>query len=956
MPYTFKLKKTIATFLTVTFLLTNPIITYGSEVDNILYNKKETQTITSGVTYEKDIRLTQAGWLDIHTMKVDLTNPYVNLDVVRSVNNFGSKEALTNLIKDNDAIAGINADFFNMAHNPTDTMGFEYEDNKIGTAKHNLNAGSNSQGSLFIDTNDKAFIDFMKVQMIFYDDNNRKLYVSGINRVTDLSSPVCFNTQAMSSTKQIDALYPNLSKIVVENDIVKYISKPGETVAIPENGYIISMDDKTATYHINAYPVGTKVTFDITTNIDLDSIKLAISGGGKIVENGNLINTGLVVQGNQRHPRSAIGYSADKNTLYMVVVDGRGSSIGVTHEEFGKILLSKGVYEAIHLDGGGSSTLVGRTLGTDDLAVLNKTSDGTQRRIPNGLGIYSTAPQGQLMSINIMATSTKVFKDTPITFKVVGYDQYFNPVAIDDDDIIWQTSNLNGRWEGNTFYPLNTGKGTIRAYVKGVSSHLSIESLNDPISMEIDSRYIFLEPGESKEIKVMGVDKEGYRRTINSKNINWEIEDDTLGHFYGGRFVAGTKNGYSLIKGSIGDTVVYGYVIINNEKVTVDSFENANIQTIAYPSTVTAGSELIDGVAHDGQKAINLVYSFAESTQTQAAYVQLNDPYEFENKLEKIGLWVKGNNLNQWLRGRITDSKGDTYNITFSSQVNWEGWKYVESKLPSDISYPIKLDRVYIASLYNNQPVTSNLVFDELTAIYSVDTSNMKLPKEAIINDPLYSAVDSSKGTGFALYGSTAGKNRILDKLIQSRVIKKMDEVAQVSLFAGYTELNDAHMSNDKVVWQDQYEIIDYEDIRIINLATSKNGMRMTDAEQWKNFENDLKTTSQEHIIIMTNKNPLDKSGFTDTREGELLHQLIRDYKEESGKNIFVVDGSGYDFNVELYEGIRYFDINGLWYNIYQEDNMQKVNLNETQYIIKFNVDDSNISYNIMEVYPKIIE
>jgi exopolysaccharide biosynthesis protein len=59
-----------------------------------------------------------------------------------------------------------------------------------------------------------------------------------------------------------------------------------------------------------------------------------------------------------RHPRSALGLSQDGHTLYLFVVDGRSSrSIGMTCEEEASMLRELGAWNAINLDGGGSSTM-----------------------------------------------------------------------------------------------------------------------------------------------------------------------------------------------------------------------------------------------------------------------------------------------------------------------------------------------------------------------------------------------------------------------------------------------------------------------------------------------------------------------------------------------------------------------------------------------------------------------
>ena len=77
----------------------------------------------------------------------------------------------------------------------------------------------------------------------------------------------------------------------------------------------------------------------------------------------------------QRHPRSAIGFSRDSATVFIVAVDGRQESAdGMSLVELGDFLLSIGVYQGMNFDGGGSTALV------IDGKLANKPSDQAGER------------------------------------------------------------------------------------------------------------------------------------------------------------------------------------------------------------------------------------------------------------------------------------------------------------------------------------------------------------------------------------------------------------------------------------------------------------------------------------------------------------------------------------------------------------------------------------------------
>ena len=62
-----------------------------------------------------------------------------------------------------------------------------------------------------------------------------------------------------------------------------------------------------------------------------------------------------------RQPRTAFGVSQDGTKAIIMVVDGRGDSIGATHQEMADLMRTYGAYDAMHLDGGGSSTMAVKT-------------------------------------------------------------------------------------------------------------------------------------------------------------------------------------------------------------------------------------------------------------------------------------------------------------------------------------------------------------------------------------------------------------------------------------------------------------------------------------------------------------------------------------------------------------------------------------------------------------------
>jgi exopolysaccharide biosynthesis protein len=87
--------------------------------------------------------------------------------------------------------------------------------------------------------------------------------------------------------------------------------------------------------------------------------------------------------------------SRDGQTLLLLVVDGRqaGWSVGATLPELAQLMLDAGAWNAVNLDGGGSTAMWHREPGAAAGRVLNRPSDGHVRPVANHLGVrLSTRP------------------------------------------------------------------------------------------------------------------------------------------------------------------------------------------------------------------------------------------------------------------------------------------------------------------------------------------------------------------------------------------------------------------------------------------------------------------------------------------------------------------------------------------------------------------------------------
>jgi hypothetical protein len=120
----------------------------------------------------------------------------------------------------------------------------------------------------------------------------------------------------------------------------------------------------------------------------------AAAGFDQIVTRGKKTATGW-----RRHPRTALGVDREGRTLILLVVDGRQPDVseGVTIPELADLMISFGAFDALNLDGGGSSTLVfQQRLGRPEIQnipVGYKNVPRTERSVANHLAVFIRDPE-----------------------------------------------------------------------------------------------------------------------------------------------------------------------------------------------------------------------------------------------------------------------------------------------------------------------------------------------------------------------------------------------------------------------------------------------------------------------------------------------------------------------------------------------------------------------------------
>ncbi len=937
-------------------MIFSAVLCYGatSNSSTLLYKYGDKETLTKGVTYEKSSRLYKDGWVDVYLLTMDMQNTNGVLDVIESATEFGLKKTVKNLANENsNVIAAVNGDFFGSG-NPMSSMGQVFKDGKFEETQNYYNGSENRYASFLVDGN-IPFIDYVKSNIVFYGKNGANIELQAKNKYTNFSKAVYFDRNAITSTASIDKRVSGLYKIVVENNVITQISSAGQTVNVPEKGYVIVMNSKVAQEKLKYYSVGQSVGFNenagfvFRPNKKLSDIDFGISGGGEILRNGKLVSNGLIFKG--RNPRTVVGVNKDRTKVYIMCVDGRNKSIGMTHDEVGVLLLEYGAYDAIHLDGGGSTTMAVKREGQSSVNVQNVPSDGGERSVANALAIKAVnVPTGVVSEVKLTVDGSDdgyMFIDETSAVNAVGYDEYHNKTDFDISKLELKIQGVEAKIEGNKITPLSEGNYTLNAYINGAL----VGTLNGKVTSSIatiNAKALTpkLDIGDSSYLVVTAYNKNGFSSELNYQNVQWTLNNQNVGYIENGKFTA-TAEGEVIATVKYRDFTSQIKLYVGKVVETTTSFEENNAVTFSvYPENtgISGGAGITNAYYHGGQKSAMLSYNFIpNSTVTQAVYAKFSKPYSVKDA-SAVNLWVKGDGNDNILKLTLVDSLGNSYGVEVTNSLNFTDWRSFTVSIPDEAVAPVSVSNFYVASLGTVAPVSGTIYIDDINVhVYkNIDEEN-----SSSFADVFRQSIGGAPKSSFediTVFGQTAKKYGDNIDYVQGNVMKKMQSNARAMYFVGNSYI-DNKSSVACVQWQDAYYTTNTSNVSIVSLATGKGSIRKGNPDQWRWLQGYLKNFSKNNIIIGMDKNIWGSSAvnLTDSRERFILHKILKDFVMETGKNVIVVSATGYNNSAEVYDGVRYVNLAGL-------SSKNSKDLSSFKYL-RVRADSKNMVYDIQNVF-----
>ncbi|QKG85147.1 hypothetical protein GXN76_12155 [Kroppenstedtia pulmonis] len=933
---------------------------HSREAPRVLHEEMSQEDIAQGVIMKKFDRFDSRGWKEGVTLTVNLTESTVKTNLL-TAGKVARSEKLSGQMKRAGAIAGVNGDFFDIG-NTQAALGVEVEEGQVRKSGGNRLTASVTRdrlgqvGQLLLEgkvSTSKGMHPLHAINAHNLEKDELGLYTTDWGEAS--RSHLAGNTRGYTEVILKDNTVVEIRKGSVYDGGLK----PGESILSGKGG---------ASAFLRHLKRGDRVRVEYGTRPDAKNLLWAVGGGDMLVKDGKVVNQ----DDGPVHPRTAVGFSRDGKKMILAAVDGRSpASRGMTLWELAEWMKEQGAWTALNLDGGGSTTLVAREKGREGLKVVNTPSDGDERPVPNGIGIWNHAKTGKLKGFHLETSSSRVFMGLTRRFHSYPYDTAFAPISMEPNHIQWKAKpSALGKFKGSLFQGKHPGKGKVSAHAQGVKSQSDIHVLGRPVSLSIEPRLIGLEKGKTARFWVTGRDAEGYQTYVEPQDVHFEVDESLIGLTANkdGSVTVTPKQekGSAVLKATVGRLTAQAGVTVGTEEKRVEDFEEEQAPWTfsKVPAEVTGSLAYVD-VPERGGKALQLDYDFTTSTVTRAVYAQPPDGLlDLPGDVKKIGVHVQGDGGNgHWLRTRIKDAAGVFHTLDLARNVDWSGWKYVEAEVPAGVQYPIQLNQIYLVEPDGNKQDKGSILMDDVTIQV---TESLNLPRVKPRKHPmvLQNQKISASSWKYAVLNdlhlvnsNQTGKNvNHLKQTLRELSQEDLDfvifngDLVDTDTKENYRFVKETIEDNLKIPYyvtpgnhetygtgnldnfaetfgqESLYHTFDHKGVRFILLNTSLGGLRESDPLQWSQIKRLLgKTRKDKDVkkVILLGHHPLrdplpaKASQFSDGKEAQLLERWLTRFREESGKPVAVISAHAHVNHWDQLDGVPYAVIGPVGKQVY---------------------------------------
>ncbi|WP_349239743.1 phosphodiester glycosidase family protein [Patulibacter sp. SYSU D01012] len=707
----------------------------------------EHEPLGPGIELAHQKYLASTGWVDRQVLTVDLANPAVTTDLLHA-DKVAQGSALTKQANRVGAVAGVNGDFFDIGNSGA-SLGFEIAGGQLrksGTRNNGQSVGV-TQGGV------GKLMNLALAAKATFGGSDRP--IAGFNQVGVPDNAIgAYTSDWGEYDRQTNAggaagVATTAEVWVADGKVTKAATAPGAGKGTLPDGTTALVGRGSGATALRTLAVGDDVALSYGVSPEMeDRFTFAVGTDAQLVRGGEPVpdaeaNAGA--SGASIAPRTSIGFKDGGKTMILLTVDGPGGTGkgGATLPQVAKMMDDLGAETAVNLDGGGSTTMVGRRLGAFDATVRNVPSDGGERSDPNGVGVFVKPGNGQVEDLVVAPAAggePTVFPGMHRAFTATAVDSNQAPVKLDRGDVRW--SAAAGSVENGAFQaPADGGRTvTLRATTSSARTDTKVRVLDRLDQLELSSKRLSIPETTSAPttLTVTGRDAHGFTAPIDASDLELDYDrkvvkvqpqDDAL------RIVPVAK-GATVVSVTAGGTTVQLPTTVGVETKTLHEFDGEN-EDKDWTANGTSGFAKTLSKAPEGLRLDYKAQRNFGVTRASGASV-LNVP----GQPLRLRWHVWSEDATEYSNMAWVDASG-TRNAKLQSGVK-PGWNDLVWTLPSNTKFPIKVTEFQLVETGTARQQDGAFVLDRVE--YDA-APEVELPAEAPLHqDPLLSPDGETNG------------------------------------------------------------------------------------------------------------------------------------------------------------------------------------------------------------------
>jgi hypothetical protein len=898
----------------------------------------------------------RTGWTRVHVLNADLGDASVGVDLIAG--KVSEARPLSAAAGAQHAVAAVNGDYFDI----TETYAAEGPEIQGGR----LRKGTNQPSTVAAVGADRVarLADLMITGTVTLAGAGRPL--AALNSATVPADGIAVFTPQWGSGDRTLIQDPGpYTELVVAGGEITAVNGGITATAVPDGGLIV-LGRGAAAAGLAASRPGDAVSVAFEPRTDATStLHMALGSGSVLVRNGTAIDFPPGTGYDELKPRTAIGWSDGGHRLLLVAIDGSANfSAGLGFDDTAALMVRLGATEAFMLDGGGSTELVARHPGDRAVTVVNSPSDGSERPVPNGVGLFGRPGSGTLRGLDVRPRADRVVPGLTLDVAVAGYDEAWAPVPVDGRPVRWTADPGSlGRTADGVFHAERPGSGTLRARAGSAEGTHALRVVGGLHRLAFTERAVTIDPGTTASVSLTGYDADGFDAPVAPRDVALDYDRTVITvtpQADGSLAVTGGADAdgrTATITATVGGVTARLPVTVGLVDVPLAEFEPAESWTAA-SARGTASVSFVAAQdrpgAGAGNHALRLTYDFTGQPSTSAAYaVAGSGPITLPTGTKKLALWVNGDGHDHWLRAMIYSQGTTNVPFTFTTAVDWTGWRRVVGDIPTGFSEPLTLLRVYIAETSQTNKNAGQLDFDGLAAEVGQqpDTTSPPQPDPYVVEQQglpggrwTFAVLSDLHVSAAAGLDSFSGRQAAiaLDQVVACRpdfILINGDFVDDDNPedFALANGLLHDHVPDDlPVYWtpgnheaglsasggldafhaatgRPNRQVFDHKGTRFILLDSHTGDMRTSDWDQVPLLQAELAKAAKDPSVtgaVVSFHHPLqDPSGagasqLSDQLEAGLFKRWLADFRETSGKPIALFTGHAHTAAVTRTDGV----------------------------------------------------